>query len=196
MMMNIAAGHGFSLVDTACQDDPDIFFSDEESDISKAKELCSSCPVKDRCLRQATEDEEQFGVWGGELFPLGGKVISTREILKKDDLSKPKECRRKLHIMPAGRENNTCKECKIQHQKKYEASPAGKKSRQKANSRRKKNVMGGTCSSGKHTLSPANTVVRTHDKALMCLDCLQSAARSKFKTDKGIADGYGFSDRS
>lgn len=31
----------------------------------KAKEVCSTCPVKAECLAYALRNNEQFGVWGG-----------------------------------------------------------------------------------------------------------------------------------
>lgn len=30
-----------------------------------AKELCKGCPVLEKCLTAALENDEQFGVWGG-----------------------------------------------------------------------------------------------------------------------------------
>jgi hypothetical protein len=30
-----------------------------------AAEICTGCPVRDRCLAEALDRDEQFGVWGG-----------------------------------------------------------------------------------------------------------------------------------
>ena len=30
-----------------------------------AKEVCSRCPVKNKCLELANENDECFGIWGG-----------------------------------------------------------------------------------------------------------------------------------
>ena len=51
-----------------------LFFSDELPDIALAKRLCAGCPVLLDCLEAAVARNEQFGVWGGQLF-VGGKVV-------------------------------------------------------------------------------------------------------------------------
>ncbi len=192
MLMNIAKGHGFSLVETPCQDIPEIFFSEEDFEIAKAKELCRGCPVKDRCLRQATEDKEQFGVWGGELFPRKGLALTPKQVAAKADFAVARECNKGLHILPAGRSNNTCVECANQRKRERYQTPQGK-AEMKARNQKRKNKIGGTCYSGKHVLTEANTERRSHDNALMCIPCLQSKSRVKFRQDKGIRDGHGFS---
>ncbi|SEF10371.1 WhiB family transcriptional regulator [Jiangella alba] len=32
---------------------------------TRAKRICETCPVRDRCLAEAMERDEQYGVWGG-----------------------------------------------------------------------------------------------------------------------------------
>lgn len=51
-----------------------LFFSDDLADIAVAKGLCADCPVLTDCLEAAVARNEQFGVWGGQLF-VGGKVV-------------------------------------------------------------------------------------------------------------------------
>ncbi len=57
--------------------DPEIFFSEEMVQISRAKNLCSSCPLQAACLEGALSRSEPCGVWGGELFE-GGRVIAEK----------------------------------------------------------------------------------------------------------------------
>ncbi len=49
----------------------ELFFSEDLHDIARAKHLCSSCPVRLRCLQGALQRAEPCGVWGGELFENG-----------------------------------------------------------------------------------------------------------------------------
>lgn len=48
----------------ACVGELGVFFSDEELDINKAKEICNGCRVKDECLQEALESAEH-GIRGG-----------------------------------------------------------------------------------------------------------------------------------
>ncbi len=63
------SGQSQSLIDT--------FFSDEPVDITEAKLICESCRVLERCLEAALDREEQFGVWGGQLF-INGAIHQTK----------------------------------------------------------------------------------------------------------------------
>ena len=51
-----------------------LFFSDELPDIAAAKRICADCPVLTECLEAAVTRNEQFGVWGGQLF-VSGRVV-------------------------------------------------------------------------------------------------------------------------
>ena len=44
--------------------DPDMFYAESGASIMKAKQLCGTCSVRERCLEWAIKREE-FGVWGG-----------------------------------------------------------------------------------------------------------------------------------
>lgn len=60
--------------------DPELaskFFSEELTDIATAKKMCASCPVMDVCLEGALDRNEQFGVWGGQLFE-HGKIVAVK----------------------------------------------------------------------------------------------------------------------
>lgn len=53
--------------------DPDIFFPEKgqgRNSSARAKAICRNCPVLQRCLKEALNSNERFGVWGG---------MSTRE---------------------------------------------------------------------------------------------------------------------
>lgn len=56
------------------REDPELFFAESPSDVELAKALCRTCPVRARCLSDALERREPWGVWGGQLF-LRGEVI-------------------------------------------------------------------------------------------------------------------------
>ena len=44
--------------------DPEIFFSEEKEDVSKAIAMCNSCPLIASCLEWALRNEE-YGIFGG-----------------------------------------------------------------------------------------------------------------------------------
>ncbi|MFM7509346.1 MAG: WhiB family transcriptional regulator [Actinomycetota bacterium] len=59
----------------ACHDlTPVGFYSDDLDDITAAKRLCLSCPVRQECLDAAVANREPAGVWGGHLF-VDGKIV-------------------------------------------------------------------------------------------------------------------------
>lgn len=45
-------------------EDPDIFFPSNGDPGTRAREVCSACPVRQDCLEYAMEADE-FGIWGG-----------------------------------------------------------------------------------------------------------------------------------
>lgn len=59
------AGPGDWRAQGLCLDEPDLFFSDDEQDISRAKALCGQCPVRLACHEFAEGRGERFGVWAG-----------------------------------------------------------------------------------------------------------------------------------
>ena len=55
----------------------ELFFSDLNVDIARAKAICSRCSLANSCLLGALEREEPWGVWGGELIE-NGRIIAER----------------------------------------------------------------------------------------------------------------------
>lgn len=180
-MTEVVRVAGYSRVETPCQSNPNLFYSDSDRDKQEAKKICGTCSVRGRCLNQAKEDGEKFGIWGGEDFS-GSKGPG------------PDICFKGIHRLPKERTNNKCKECEKENKKIYHAKPHVKELRRASNQRKsakRNNRIGGTCRSGQHVLTPANTDRRS-DGAIMCLDCYQGPRIKKFRTDKGVRDGYGF----
>lgn len=63
----------------ACRDQPTAdFYSDDVDDISAAKRVCLTCPVRRDCLDAAVANHEPCGVWGGHLFVSGRIVLQKR----------------------------------------------------------------------------------------------------------------------
>lgn len=48
-----------------------LFFSEDFYEITRAKAICSACPVMTECRVAAEASHEPWGVWGGELFENG-----------------------------------------------------------------------------------------------------------------------------
>ncbi len=69
-----------------------VFFSDRYADILRAKAICSRCMVKTECFSAARRRNEEWGVWGGELF-INGAV---REVMTRG--RPPAKPRPKLEI--------------------------------------------------------------------------------------------------
>ena len=47
------------------QTDPGAFFPEQGGSTKEAKKICLGCPVRERCLQWALDNDERFGVWGG-----------------------------------------------------------------------------------------------------------------------------------
>lgn len=43
----------------------DLWFSDNSEETQEAADICFECPVRLECLKQAVQNKEPFGVWGG-----------------------------------------------------------------------------------------------------------------------------------
>ena len=69
-------------VDARCRDGAasltDLFFSEDLSDIARAKSFCAECPVQTDCLTSAIARREPWGVWGGEMLVNGRVVLNKR----------------------------------------------------------------------------------------------------------------------
>lgn len=47
------------------QTDPEAFYPEKGGSTKEAKRICKLCPVTDKCLQWALDNDERFGVWGG-----------------------------------------------------------------------------------------------------------------------------------
>ena len=79
--------------------DPDsaythLFFSEDPTNVARAKAICSVCTVRALCLSTALGRQESYGVWGGELvvdgeikvdIPRRGRPRKVSRILVKVD---------------------------------------------------------------------------------------------------------------
>lgn len=57
---------------------PDLWFAESPGDLERAKQLCTSCPIRQACLEGALERGEPWGVWGGEIFDRGSVIARKR----------------------------------------------------------------------------------------------------------------------
>lgn len=55
-----------------------LFFSEDLSEIGRAKAICGLCPASEDCLKAAVERREPWGVWGGELL-MNGRILAARK---------------------------------------------------------------------------------------------------------------------
>lgn len=62
------------LTSPCLREDPELWFAESPNDVERAKTFCQPCPVRERCLADAIERAEPWGVWGGELL-LRGVVV-------------------------------------------------------------------------------------------------------------------------
>lgn len=54
-----------------------LFFSEDNVDIARAKAVCARCSLRARCLTEALQRFEPWGVWGGELLE-NGRIVADR----------------------------------------------------------------------------------------------------------------------
>jgi WhiB family redox-sensing transcriptional regulator len=64
LLEEIATYPNFGPEAVCTEVDPDLFFSEGDADILKAKSICVGCPLVAACLDWAIRNEE-FGVFGG-----------------------------------------------------------------------------------------------------------------------------------
>lgn len=165
--MKVETPEGYIQVVSVCQENPDLWFSDNDRDKIEAKLLCLGCPFKGPCKSTAIEKREKYGIWGGTDF-------STFRLPKLEN----NYCRKGKHKLPEVRENNQCLECRRETQKEWEAKQARQKTphylkklqSNRNNSGRHKNVEGGLCKNG-HQLVAGNIIIRSGDGAILCKSC-------------------------
>jgi len=56
----------------------DLWFSDDPTELERAKALCTGCPLRQACLAGALARREYCGVWGGEIFDRGSMIARKR----------------------------------------------------------------------------------------------------------------------
>lgn len=56
---------------------PELWFAENPADVARAQALCATCSMRQDCLAGAVRRQEQFGVWGGEVF-WHGQVVARR----------------------------------------------------------------------------------------------------------------------
>jgi WhiB family redox-sensing transcriptional regulator len=59
------------------QTNPELWFAEQPRHVDMAKLLCQSCPIRQRCLADALQRGEPWGVWGGEIF-IHGAIVPTK----------------------------------------------------------------------------------------------------------------------
>lgn len=50
---------------SCCGTDPELFFPPTGSHAALAKQICSECPVRLKCLEQSLKNNDQYGIFGG-----------------------------------------------------------------------------------------------------------------------------------
>ena len=62
-----------------CQrENPQLWFSEQPTDLELAKAYCQPCPMRRSCLAGAIERHEPHGVWGGEIVTHGAIITEKR----------------------------------------------------------------------------------------------------------------------
>lgn len=57
---------------------PAVFFPSDGVGVEIAKEICSSCPVKEQCLEYALTNRVDHGVWGGTSERQRRRILKAR----------------------------------------------------------------------------------------------------------------------
>lgn len=58
-------------------EDPELWFAEQATQMAAAKALCAQCPLVSACLQGAIDREEPWGVWGGEII-VEGKIVQQK----------------------------------------------------------------------------------------------------------------------
>lgn len=62
------------------QVDGDLWFPEKGSSTAPAKRICMGCPVRERCLEWALDNNERFGVYGGKSERDRRKIAKERQV--------------------------------------------------------------------------------------------------------------------
>ena len=77
--------------------DPDVFYSEDVTDIATAKRHCMECPILAECLQGAISRSEPCGVWGGQLFSNGHIMAIKRRRGRPPKVPRPED---QLPVVP------------------------------------------------------------------------------------------------
>lgn len=87
--------------DAPCRSEPDLWFSTDPGNITRARSICATCPLKDPCLRAGIDRKEQ-GIWGG-LDQAEREALSSQQAIgvtvdpKTTRAMAPHQHRKKIH---------------------------------------------------------------------------------------------------
>jgi len=48
------------------ESDPEAFFPEKGGSTKQAKAVCKRCPITEKCLQYALDNDERYGIWGGK----------------------------------------------------------------------------------------------------------------------------------
>ena len=60
--------------------DPNEFFPSDGTGVTKARSICSDCPVKAPCLEYALRNRIDHGVWGGTSERERRRILKRRKV--------------------------------------------------------------------------------------------------------------------
>lgn len=159
-------------VEVKCQDNPDLFFSDNPSHKLLAKNICEGCPVQKTCHDNAVENQERHGIWGGFDF---SEVKYSSKKKSEDPNTALGLCKNGLHPKTRKGRCEPCyreagRRCKRRFYQRLKDEGRLEEVLGAAREKRKQKI-GGLCRSKRHVLTADNTMIRGYDGALMCAQC-------------------------
>ena len=70
------------MADGVCRDHPPAaFFPSDGVGVDRARRICATCPVVDRCLEYALVNRIDHGVWGGTSERERRRILKRRRIV-------------------------------------------------------------------------------------------------------------------
>lgn len=74
------------FVDAEClYADPEAFFPHKGQSAQPAVAVCNRCPIRERCLEFAVENEQDIGVWGGMSERQRIRYRKRREMMRRSN---------------------------------------------------------------------------------------------------------------
>jgi WhiB family redox-sensing transcriptional regulator len=81
------------FADSKCKDaDPTLFFAESNSKVAQAKDVCATCPIRQKCLDWAIENAEE-GIYGAKTPRERKKLRDGADIIDINDIRIMKEQR-------------------------------------------------------------------------------------------------------